>query len=275
MAEAVKEASGTFSKRIMHAIVENDGKMDFVLKSAETVQEVSMLVAAGADPKSFGGGNAVIEAVSRGHTAVLKELLVRGAEASTEALLAAVNKCDVECVAELIKHDADVTTQVAYVAASTGNIDILKQVLQVVGVEDDDDGLSVTAMYAAIKNDHVRIVDMLLEDYKVEVTPDLFIGASDEVVKRLVAYTDATYEVLLSVIVHNQASAACEMLKMRGQFTDKFAFGPALHAAIAVGNTDIIKALLDKGAHVTQDVMGAAFATDRHDIIQAVSNYDI
>jgi len=129
LSQIVKSANGTFSKRIMHAIVEYEGDLDMALKAAETAQDVDLLVKSGAIPATQAGTAAVFEAARSGRAEVICELVKSGAAAGTEALLIAVTNRHYGCVAELVKQEGLVTPHVAYAVLSIGDMDILRLVM--------------------------------------------------------------------------------------------------------------------------------------------------
>ena len=265
LARAVRAANGTIDKRIMHAMVEHNGDMDDALKSAETEEDVRMFVELGANPSSRAGSAAVLEAAKHERAEVIRELMQRGAEAGSEALLTAVTKRHLPSVNALVINGALVNPHVAYVAASNGDDDILEHVL-------NDEECCISALYAAIKSGKAALVEKLLSDHNMRVQPDMLLGASDEVLTRLVDYADVTPEMLLAVIMQDDQRAVTEMLKS-DRLNDPKAFGPALHAAMVVGNTDILKALLEADARVTIDVVVAANATEDAEIVQLIMEH--
>lgn len=275
LARAVRAASGTIDKRIMHAVVEHDGDMDKALKSAVTEEDVRAFMELGADPTSHAGSAAVLQAALHKRAGVIRELMQSGATADTDTVLAAVTKRHLPSVEALVTNGAPVNAHMAYVAASNGDIDIMSHVLPEpqVDQQDYDEASSVAAMYAAIKSDKPDVVEKLLTNYNVCVYPDMFIGASDKVFEHLLEYADITHEMLLAVIMQNDQRAATEMLNCDSLKDDPKAFGPALHAAMSVGNTDILNALLEADARVTIDVVIAANATHNAEIVQLIMEH--
>jgi len=266
---AVRDAvARSIDARVMHAIIKHGGDINDALKSAETAQDVITLVAAGAVPSSA----AVVEAATHKRQDVIRELMRRGAKAGTDAVLVAVTKRHLPSVVELVTNGAPVDQHVAYVAAYNGDMEILTCVLPKIEANDDyDGGLSVVALYGAIKSNRPVMVERILRDYKVCVEADMMIGSTNEVVKVLVEFADNTPEMLLAVVLQNQMFAVTQMLK-RDELKDPKMFGPALYAAVTACNRGIIGALLQRGARVTIDVVAAANATHDPEIIQLIRN---
>lgn len=267
LVRAVNAAHEIVPSRIMAMIIKYKGDLNKALKAAVTAGDAQFLLQVGADASSHEGTDAVIQAAKRVHVEVIRTLLEHGAKASSDALLTAVTKRDMPCVSALVAHEAPRDPHMAYIAAGNGDVDIMRLIL---GKAVDADDSSVTAaLYAAIKNDKPDVAEILLVEYRAFVATDMLLGAPAGILKHLVDYADVTLDMLIGVAMHGDAPAVNALLES-GDLHDPDAFGPALHAAIAVRNADILKMLLDGDARVTIDVMRAANASKDNALIELV-----
>ena len=267
IASAVKAAIGTIDVRILLMVVTHKGDLDEALKSAVTVNDAMTLIQLGADASSPAGAAAVIEAAKHERVDVIRALLQHGAEAGSEALLTAVTKRHLPSVTMLVDHDAPCDAHMAYVAASNGDVEILERILSRAPMH-----TRTTALYAAIKSDMIDVVEMLVSSQVVDITTDMLLGAPDDILEYLAERAEATPEMLLGLTLQGDARAV-KMLLHASNFLTRDMFGPALNAAIVVGNAEILKLLLDEDTHVTIDMVVAATASNNDEIMKIVKEH--
>ena len=227
---------------------------------------------------------------------IIELLIVKGAKVDYQynydysALMKAlqVGKIKVEAVECLIKHGAQVNSKALEVCCEKGNVEVVKVLLQVRGIQDSlisgelsdykygDMVYSVShcPFNTAIKNKHIQLVKWLLDSYMVTDIPvgvlfSAIESQSSEMVQLLLDYGTAqvhpTADGKTSALMLASYQGNSEIVKMLLEKGAKVNLQnekkvSALILAAGQGNVEVLKQLLERGADVNLKGEGGSTA---------------
>jgi ankyrin repeat protein len=224
-----------------------------IIKGHEAVLE--LLLKAGANLNTVSHGTALQFAASRGDTHIVKKLLIAGADADMDAdmcggrtpLQAAAEAGHLEIIQILLKHGASINASPASfhgrsaLAAATGKglFGIAKFLLTEGADVNQGPGIAfgATALQAAASGGFINIIDLLLTaGAEINAAPSLIGGKTALVCAMSAEYSGRILERLLP---HGDINAIAP-----------YGGRTILQAATEIGNSTVVKILLEKGADV-------------------------
>ena len=262
----IPRAAAYLKGSVMNLLLLAQGDADRALAMVNTAEQALQLIEhCGADVRN--NEEALISAAKKEAVGVMEVLLARGADARARGdtpLLYAVQNQHMPSVRLLLDHDATPNSHMAYIAASTGQAEILEALLM--RCEDPDVDL---ILRGALVNRQIEVARDLLANWSAKPSAADLMGLDDIDFERVAAVVMLPKAQLL----HDAALLGdLRTLKKFVPEVDGATIAPAMYAAVMHDKAEVVEWLAQQDhVHLTYDIVNMATRRNNARIMHALT----